>query len=64
MNELSVRRVRVTTEMDQVQKVHECEREFMDTLKIIVESGYSLTQEDFLSLLDELEIQSRVHSVH
>lgn len=50
--------------MEQVQKAHECEREFMDTLKVIVESGYSLIQEDFLSLLDELEIQSRVHSVH
>lgn len=36
----------------------------MDTLKVIVESGYSLTQEDFLSLLDELEIQSRVNSIH
>lgn len=45
------------------QQVHECEREFMDTLKIIVESGYSLCEKDFFQLLDVLEIENRVQSV-
>ena len=36
----------------------------MDAFKAMIESGYALTEFDFLSLLDVLQVQKKVVSVH
>lgn len=36
----------------------------MDVFKAMIESGYALTEDDFLQLLDVLEVQNQVISVH
>jgi hypothetical protein len=36
----------------------------MDAFKIIIESGYALSQNDFLELLDILQVQSKIISLH
>jgi len=40
--------------------VNEVEREFLDTLKIIAESGYSLEEKEFFELIDILETKNRI----
>ena len=65
-NSLSLRKVKPTTESENEcpQSVHESERLFMDAFKAMIESGYALTEVDFLSLLDVLQVQKKVVSVH
>lgn len=47
-----------------IQKVHECERQFLDAFKAMVESGYVLSQTDFLELLELLKVKTQIASLH
>ena len=36
----------------------------MDAFQVILEAGYSISQEDFFELIDALEIPNKIGSVH
>lgn len=60
---ISQRRVQVTNEIERVQRAHESEREFMDAWQLILESGYSLLEQDFYDLLSMLCVTDKIMSV-
>lgn len=54
---MRTRKVRLTIDNESFQKVHECERQFLDAFKIMIESGYALTEQDFFELLELLQVR-------
>lgn len=42
-------------------KMHEKEREFMDCLRLIIQNGYELKQEDFLDILRFIKFHEMVY---
>lgn len=64
LHTLGSRKVQLTSENESYQKVHESERQFLDAFKTMIESGYALTEQDFLELLDLIEVREQVKTVH
>ena len=60
---VAVRKITYANDKVRVQKALECEREFMDAFKLILHSGYHLNEQEFLELIETLQIPQRMESV-